>query len=191
MTSGNFRIGSHAPARSLALLSMVSLMAVLAGCGSDHGVVPTPPPPSPSPVTDEIQQGSFSGLGVMELLSVPFHNPKAGRIDAIADWTLGSNDVDVYLVKAGCTVDLFNSRQCAVLAFSESATAKPEKITASNAAVGDYQFLIGNVGPETESISFQILITSVGAASNAVGGAAASGQPSLAKGIFQKAVRPR
>ena len=190
MTSGHFRIVPRA-ARPPSLLLLVSFVAFLSGCGSDHHVIPTPPPASPSPVTEVVREGSGS-LGVLVLDSLSFNTTKPGTIDVIVDWTYATNDVDVYLAKGSCSFDQFISRQCDMVAFSESTLAKPEKITAPNAAAGIYTLLIGNIGPTEESVSFQVLLTTVGGTSSSIVRATgAAGQPSLAKGRVREGVRLR
>jgi hypothetical protein len=190
MTSRNFRVVPRA-ARPPSLLLLASFVALLSGCGDKVTPPPPPPPPPPQPVTEVVREGGGS-LGILTLGSLAFDTTKRGTIDVTVDWTFATNDVDVYLAKGSCSFDQFISRQCDMVAFSESTIAKPEKISAPNAAPGAYTLLVGNLGPTDESVSFQILLTSVPGASSAVAkAAAAGGHPSLAKGQMTRAVRLR
>jgi len=188
MTSGNFRIVPRA-ARPPSLLLVASFVALLSACGDGPTKPIVDPSPSPRPpVTRVIREGS-GALGELVLGSLSFDSPDRGTIDVIVDWTFATNDVDVYLAKGSCSFDQFINSQCNLVAFSESSFAKPEKISAPNAAAGGYTLLIGNIGPTDESVSFQILLTTVGGASSSIAKATgAGGQPSLAKGQVREAV---
>jgi hypothetical protein len=91
-------------------------------------------------------------------LRVPFTTTQSGRLDVTAEWTFVTNDVDVYLARGNCTFDQFNANACDIAVFSESETAKPEKVRLSGAAAGSYTLFIGNRGPTDESVSFQVVL---------------------------------
>jgi hypothetical protein len=162
--------------RKLALAGALALALLLGGCGGDKvnctqnpaGTgCPPPPPPSPTPVTTLITGGSFSGLGARNLSSVPFNTSATGTIDATVDWTFTTDNVEIYIVRGTCTVDQFNNRTCPFIAFSESPSAKPEKVTASNQAPGSFNLYIGNRGPAEEAVSYQVFLTTGGSGSSA------------------------
>ncbi len=161
------------PRSSLSLLPFVAaLVMVMQGCGGDSSTTPTPvavPTPTPAPVSTVVAEGSFSGLGVRVLSSVsPFTTTATGTLAVTVDWTFASNDVDIYLTRGTdpCTVDEFNSGRCEFLAFSESFTAKPEKVSATGATAGPYTLYIGNRGPTEEAVSYQVVLTTGGGASS-------------------------
>ena len=83
------------------------------------------------------------------------------------DWTFATNDLDVYFVKGDCTYDQLDAGQCEILAYSESRTAKPEKVRLANAPAATYTIFILNLGPGDESASFQIVLSPSLAASAA------------------------
>jgi hypothetical protein len=82
-----------------------------------------------------------------------------GRVDATVEWTLASNDVDLYVTAQACTAEMFNRGGCAFRAQADSATAKPERLT-FNVSGGDrYKFWIVNVGPQRESGTLQMILS--------------------------------
>ena len=159
---------------SVSLLPFVAaLVIVIPGCGgSSSSTAPTNipvPTPTPAPVSRVVAEGSFSGLGVRVLASVtPFTTTATGTLAVTVDWTFDSNDVDIYLTRGTdpCTVDDFNSGRCEFLAFSESVTAKPEKVSATGATAGPYTLYVGNRGPTEEAVSYQVVLTTGGGASS-------------------------
>jgi hypothetical protein len=155
-------------ARTLAVLLACAL---LPSCGSDRNNNPTPvptPTPVPPAVSTVVSTGSGS-VPVRILAFIPFSTTAAGRLDVTVDWTFATNDVDVYLVRGACVFEQFVANQCAVATFSESASAKPERLTLSGAAAGSYELLIGNRGPTDESVAFQVVLTTGGVASVSTG----------------------
>jgi len=162
--------------RNLTLAGALALALLLGGCGGDSKPCsenPTGPgcqvSPSPSPpVKTLITQGSFSGLGERNLSYVPFNTDATGTIEATVDWTFTTDNVDIYIVRGTCTVDQFNSGTCPFVTFSESASAKPERVSASNQAPGSFNLYIGNRGPAEEAVSYQVFLTTGGSGSSAL-----------------------
>lgn len=160
----------------------VTALVVLVACGGSNSSTapsaapsPTPAPapapapaPTPSPVTSVIAQGS-GPLPSLTLAPATFATTATGAIGVTVDWTVATNNVDIYLTRGNepCTVDQFNNRQCSFLGFSESTGAKPETLSVPNLAAGPYTLYVGNRGPADESVSFQITLTSVPGASAA------------------------
>jgi hypothetical protein len=83
----------------------------------------------------------------------------AGSLTATVEWTFAGNDIDVYLISGNCSFEQFFAQQCPELAFSESTTAKPERITVAQAPAGAYTLFVWNIGPGDESWSFQVVLT--------------------------------
>jgi hypothetical protein len=113
-----------------------------------------------------IGQGS-SSLPSKTLLFVPFSTTATGTVGATVDWTLSTNDVDIFLVRGAnpCTLEQFNSNQCPFLGFSSSTSAKPERLSVPNLTAGPYTLYVANLSSTTESVSYQITLTSVPGAS--------------------------
>jgi hypothetical protein len=122
--------------------------------------IPTPTPAPTTTSTSVIAEGS-SSLAVLTLLAVPFTTDAAGTINATVDWTFSTNDVDLYLTRGTnpCTADQFNNRTCAFLDSAESATDRPETVSAPDLAAGAYTLYIGNFGPTEESVGYQVTLT--------------------------------
>jgi len=172
------------------------LVSGLAACGGSGGpptggtpVVTQPPTPPPPTV---IAQRNGYRLPVLNLGDIGFTTTSVGTVEAVVDWTLASNDVDVYITRT-CTFEQFIAEQCTVLAFSESTTAKPERPRAANVPAGSYTLWIGNVGPTEESISFQVVFTANAAGGGAPGAASlpAGPGPAFGKGRLQGVVGTR
>ena len=169
----------------LPCLAVVVIVAVLSGCGGNcaNPAASCTPPPTPSPSTSAptpappvvIAQGNF-GLPARLLAVIPLTTSATGKIDVTVDWTFATNDVDVYLARGACSFDQFVAQQCTVVTFSESTSAKPEKISAPGAAAGSYVLLIGNRGPTDESVAYQVVLTTGGGAS-AASDRSPAGQP--------------
>lgn len=94
------------------------------GGGTDPVVAPTPAPPA-GPQT--LVQGTWQLVGSGSAQNFPFTVPAAGSVIITVDWTLPSDDVDVYLFgPTGATVGT-----------ADSSTNKPERISA-NVTAGSY-----------------------------------------------------
>lgn len=82
-----------------------------------------------------------------------------GRVDATVEWTLASNDVDLYVTAQACTAEMFNRGSCAFRAQADSATAKPERLTFTVSGGDRYKFWIVNVGPQRESGTLRMILS--------------------------------
>ena len=163
-------------------------LTVLSACGGDPVVGPTPPPPPPPPPAPVvlIQQPGFS-LDAEFMARRMFTTNRAGALEATADWTFATNDVDVAIARGDCTFDQFEAAQCEILAMTISTTTKPERASVPSAAVGTYTLFVANFGPTAESISYQIVLTpsATGSGSFEAAGAAKNGS------AFPFKARPR
>jgi hypothetical protein len=153
----------------------VALVVSLTACGSDTVTPPPPPPttlpPLPPPSVVSTGQGSLPRDFVGR--ATPFTTTMTGNLDATVDWTFATNDLDVFIARGDCTPQQFFDRQCNIAAFSVSDTAKPERVQLTAAPPGLYTLLVGNVGPQEESLSWQVVLTPVRTAFSAT--AASSG----------------
>ena len=142
----------------------IALAALLPGCGGDSVTTPPTPTPPPPPVTTVIGEGSYSGLEPEGAAVASFATSQVGDLEIVLDWTLAENDLDALLIRGECSPEQRIALQCDVGAIADG-TDKPERFGISNAPVGTYTFYVINLGATTESFSFQILLTTVGAAS--------------------------
>ena len=144
---------------------VVVLAALLPACGSDSVTTPPTPPPPPPSVTTVIGEGSYDGLEPQGAAVANFTTTQAGDLEIVLDWTLAENDLDALLIRGECSPEQLIALQCDVGAIADSTTAKPERLGISNAPAGTYTFYVINLGASTESFSFQVLLTTAGAAS--------------------------
>jgi hypothetical protein len=156
--------------KACAGLSLIVGAVLLAACGGDSGTTPTvvaTPAPPPPPVTTIIAQGAFTGLESRYLAFLPVSVTATGRLEVTVDWTFASNDIDIYVTQGTdpCTVQQFNTGTCPFLAFSESTSAKPERVTIASVAAGPHTLYIANFGSSEEAVSYQILLTTGGTSS--------------------------
>ena len=82
-----------------------------------------------------------------------------GTLDATVQWTLASNDVDVFVTAQSCTTEMFAGERCAYTARADSATAKPERVSFRVSAGDRYRFWIVNFGPQRESGTLEVGLT--------------------------------
>jgi hypothetical protein len=153
--------------RALGRLAGGVLVLSLAACGGGGGSGPTTPIATPVPTPTPpvvVSQGTGSPLAAGYVGSVDVTTTRTGTLDVTVDWTDPANDLDVLLTRGACTFDQLAAYQCTILAYSDSTTAKPEKMHAENAAAGTYSLFVDNVGPGDESVSFQVVLTPTTAA---------------------------
>ena len=118
----------------------------------------------------QLGQGTFtladSDVAVRQTGGVDFYTVEittsvTGTLEATTDWTLGSNDLDVYLFRGRCDPNQIIAGACGnPFVQSESVSAKPERLTSSGLAAGSYTFVItSNFGNSAESGSWQVYLT--------------------------------
>ena len=176
---------TRVPRASLRTVLAFAALAILPACGSDSS--PTPPsttPPTTLPPPTQVVVSSGSGpLATLTAAGIGFTTSTSGRLDATADWTFASNDVDIYLVRGACTFEQFVALQCNIVSFSESTTLKPERLTFSGAPADNYIFVIINFGPADESVAYQVVLTSGPGVFAVPGAAGASGAAVSARAL--------
>ena len=168
------------PAWAPRLMCAAVLAALLPACGGGGGSGPNPvpstaPPPPPAPVTTVLGEGGFSGLQPGEGVGGTFTTPRAGDLEVIVDWTFASNDLDLLLFRGECSPEQFAAEQCDVADVADSTTAKPERVGLANAPAGTYTLVVFNFGETEETLSYQILLTTVGSAADGVASSSARG----------------
>ena len=129
------------------------------------GVTAPPPPPAPTPVTTVIFEGSFNGLPPDGAVMATFQTTGAGDLEFVVDWTFASNDVGLILFRGVCSEEQLLAEQCDIADVAESPTAKPERVAIADAPAGTYTLVVLNLGETEESFSYQVLLTTVGSAS--------------------------
>jgi len=151
---------SFRASRAVSVAAGLALTGLLVACGSDPVTRPPDPPTAAPPPPPSIVS---TGQGTLEVdfigRAAPFTTTATGNLEATVDWTFASDDVDVFLARGDCTPEQFIDTQCNIAAFSTSETAKPEKVRLTAAPPGVYTLLVGNAGPERESLSWQVVLT--------------------------------
>jgi hypothetical protein len=87
-----------------------------------------------------------------------FTTDRAGTLDATIDYTYANSQILVWIARSTCTPSLFAVDQCEYLATS-FAGPKPRRVSVTGAAAGNYLLLVGNLGPQDESVSYQVVLT--------------------------------
>jgi hypothetical protein len=131
-----------------------------AGCGDGNGGNTTP-----SPVRRVIAQGSFSvedfftGIvqGCTNFEFVPFTTSQTGTADVTVQWNSPSNDMDVAVARGTCNCG--NIDDCDEVSSSDSATAKPERLSISNLGAGSYTLVIINWGEQNDQGTYEVGLT--------------------------------
>jgi hypothetical protein len=148
---------------------------VLAGCGDDRNPVavasPTPPP-TPPPPRALLQNGGALRNGFAR--GDFFTSDRAGTLDATVDYTFANSSIVVWIARGQCTQAQFGANSCEYAATS-FAGAKPRRVSVTNAPAATYTLIVGNLGPQDESVAFQVVLTPSAAGATR---AQAGGQPS-------------
>jgi hypothetical protein len=137
--------------RNLRLAVLASCALAMPGC---NGEIPTGP--TRKVITE---QGWTLAVGQALSVDVEITGVGSGTVDATAEWTLATDDVDIYVTAPACTIDMLAGQMCAYKAKADSTTAKPEKVSFSASAGDKYRFWIVNFGPQPESGTFSAGLT--------------------------------
>jgi hypothetical protein len=81
-----------------------------------------------------------------------------GTVDAVVEWNLASNNVNMYVTAVACTREIFNAGRCGFKAKADG-TSKPERVAFGVTAGERYRFWIVNAGPQRESGTFLATLT--------------------------------
>ena len=146
--------------KAMRKLSAVACLALLFGCGGGSGPTPQPTPaPTPPPPRVLLERSHalpFSDEFISSSLDV-FTAPSSGLLEIIVDWTHLGSTIDVLVMRGICTFEQLNANQCDVISFTRESQPKPRQIELPGEPAGDYTMVIGNLGPNDESISFQVI----------------------------------
>lgn len=158
--------------------------ALTPSCGSSGGCNPTgictpPPLPPPSPtVKTVVMEASVPSLPVDFVSGRFFSTTGSGTLDVTVDWTFAEDTIHVWLAKGQCTFEQFEADACQYLTQSQVSRPKPRILSVPAVSAGPYTLIVANWGPNDESLSYQIVLTSgpgasasrAGAESNRSGG---------------------
>jgi hypothetical protein len=161
--------------RTWSHLLAAALVTGLVACGGSDTVTNNPTPsPTPPPAPEIVSQQQGFGIEVGVVSFANFATQRSGTVEAVVDWTFPANDLDVYVTPATCSFEQLIADQCSVLGFSESVTAKPERVRITNVAAGNYILWVANAGPGDDRLSYQVILTANAVAAEAPTGEAAS-----------------
>jgi hypothetical protein len=139
---------------ALSLAAVVILAAGLTACGGG-----TTSPDSEGPVTTSLPTQPFTNLGPFEVAFAEVTINGAGLLTSSADWTLASNDIDVYVTLPSCrAADVAELASCEVVGHTTAVTAKPEQLTVT-VARGNYRVWVANFGPSAETGTLRMTAT--------------------------------
>lgn len=136
-------------------LACLAALLLLPGCGGG-GSSPTAAS-TPAPGRTVIGEFSFIALPSPGLNFGEVTVSGAGTLEAVAEWTFASNDIDLYLTNGSCDATAFVAERCTVIT-SATGLSKPERITAAVQA-GVYRAWVVNFGPGPESGTIQVFLT--------------------------------
>lgn len=135
-------------------------LALVIACGGGDGSPTTPVTTTPTttlPPPSVVLQDSHS-IEASWLYWWYFTTSRTGTIDATIDYTYVTNQIVVWIAKGSCPGESLAANQCDIAATS-FAGSKPRKVSVTGAAAGSYTLLIGNAGPQDDSVSFQVVLT--------------------------------
>ena len=133
--------------------SKLMLLAIAhAGCGGDRGA-------NPGGVDTRVSSRSVAPQEGAAAASVVVGRRNA-TVDVSADWTIGRNDVDLYVTPGDCfdTPTALSVWSCLVVAKAEGETARPERLTFAGAAGASYEVFVVNRGAEPDTVTVILTI---------------------------------
>jgi hypothetical protein len=135
-------------------------LALAIACGGGDGSPTTPVTTTPTttlPPPSVVLQNSYP-IPAYYIYGEYFTTSRTGTIDATIDYTYATNQIVVWIARGSCTADLFVANQCDYAATS-FAGSKPRKVSVTGATAGTFTLLMGNFGPEDDSVSYQVVLT--------------------------------
>lgn len=183
-------MNKHTRLNGAASVALLGLALGLTACGGDGATSPTtitpaPPPTPPPAVTSVLIEGSFGGLKKNFAADLPFSTTATGTLEAHVDWTFAESRIILLLARGSCPFEKLQQADCDFVSISDT-MEKPRVLRVPGAAAGPYVLWIVNAGPKTESVSFQILLTTGGGASSASSSIAIGGLAFDLTGIEQE-----
>jgi hypothetical protein len=154
------------------------------GCGTPTTPTSPTPAPPPPPVRTVLLSTTFNSLPPHFVSFSTFQTPATGTLDATVDWTFAADAISVFIGPGGvCTLAQLNAGTCAFIASSQTTTPKPRVLTVPSAAAGTYTIYVFNGGPNTESGTVQVGLTTSTASAGVAGRAGVPGAPPALTGV--------
>jgi hypothetical protein len=135
------------------------MLVLMLACGGSEGPT-TPPattPPTTLPAPSVVLQRS-QPIEALYLWAWDFTTSRTGTIDITVDYTYASNVILVWVARGTCTFEQFEAEQCTYAATSFTG-GTPRKVSVTGATAGTYTLIVGNLGPDDDSIAFQVVLT--------------------------------
>jgi hypothetical protein len=113
---------------------------------------------TPTPNTTNLPPLNFSNVEINGVFISDVKVTVTGTLIAVVDWTLASNDIEIYVTDPTCNETLARvvRQSCTLLGSTDSPTAKPKRLT-MNISPGVYRVYVANFGPAgAESGTLQI-----------------------------------
>ncbi len=137
-------------AKHVVMASVLVAAAAVPGCGYS-------PVGSIGPIRNLLDQREWA-LAPLEALTVDVRIPGSGTgtgtVDATAEWTHASDDINLYVTATGCTPEMFAAQRCGFKARADGPTAKPERLSFDVSGGDSYRIWIVNAGPGRETGTF-------------------------------------
>jgi len=158
---GSGRAGRWTPRVLLCLLTLAPIAC--GGGGSSNPTSPSTSTVTTDPVvTTTLPVQTFASLASNETRYIDVQVNVTGSLDATADWTFLTNDLDIYVTSVSCTgvtaEDLSAARRCTVLAKDDGRLTKPEHLTMS-VTPGMLRIWVASFGPQMESGTLLVTVT--------------------------------
>jgi hypothetical protein len=152
------------PCLALVLAALVTSGCHRGDCGTPSAActpVSSPTPSSPLPaVKSVVLEASIPSLPVDYVAGRFFSITGSGAVDVTVDWTLAEDRVHVWLAKGQCTFEQFEADSCQYLTQSQVSRPKPRILSVPAVSPGTYTLIVANWGPNDESLSYQVVLTS-------------------------------
>lgn len=135
-------------ARSVVMAPVLAAAVAVPGCGySPVGPI--------GPVRSLLDQREWA-LAPLEAMAVDvrIQGSGTGTVDATAEWTHASDDINLYVTATGCTPEMFVAQRCGFKARADGPTTKPERLSFDVTGGDSYRFWIVNAGPGRETGTF-------------------------------------
>ena len=136
-------------AKDVVMASVLAAAVAIPGCGySPVGPI--------GPIRSLLDQREWA-LAPLEALTVDVRIPGSagtGTVDATAEWTHASDDINLYVTATGCTPEMFAAQRCGFKARADGPTAKPERLSFDVSGGDSYRIWIVNAGPGRETGTF-------------------------------------
>ena len=130
--------------RLCALALAVALAVIHPGCGNDSSN-------GPETFTES------SPVSVLGFFALTFTAQRNGTVEVDVNWNSSGNDIDVYATAGTCAnMEAVLAGSCNVVAFSDSGTAKPERISFSATTGQNYRVFAFNLGPGSDTVTIRL-----------------------------------